>query len=132
VRAHAEANDDLFYSVALQVEASMGSVGESFDNALAKNLWMVIKAECIRGRVFATRAEANLALDEYIDGFCNPRRIQSRTAGAPQCQVQDGRTSRPACRCIRCPPTRAEAGDAVWWPGQGGPGRRGGLPSRRG
>ncbi|MFF1667405.1 IS3 family transposase [Streptomyces sp. NPDC058258] len=34
--------------------------------------------ECIRGRVFATRAEANLALFEYIDGFHNPRRIQKR------------------------------------------------------
>ncbi|MBX9399278.1 IS3 family transposase [Streptomyces sp. TRM72054] len=56
------------------IQASMGSVGDSFDNAL----WMVIKAECIRGRVFATRAKANLALFEYIDGFCNPRRIQKR------------------------------------------------------
>jgi transposase InsO family protein len=31
-----------------------------------------------RGRVFATKAEANLALFEYIDGFYNPRRIQKR------------------------------------------------------
>ena len=36
------------------------------------------KSECIRGRVFATRAEANLTLFEYIDGFYNPRRIQKR------------------------------------------------------
>ena len=36
------------------------------------------KTECIRGRVFATRAEANLALFEYIDGFYNPRRIPKR------------------------------------------------------
>ncbi len=60
------------------IQASMGSVGDSFDNALAENLWMIIKPECIRGRVFATRAEANLALFEYIDGFYNPRRIQKR------------------------------------------------------
>ncbi|MFM9694961.1 IS3 family transposase [Streptomyces europaeiscabiei] len=58
------------------VGASMGSVGDSYDNALAENLWMIIKTECIRGRVFATRAEANLALFEYIDGFYNSRRIQ--------------------------------------------------------
>ncbi len=56
----------------------MGSVGDSFDNALAENLGMAIKTECIRSRVFATRAEANLALFEYIDGFYNPRRIQKR------------------------------------------------------
>ncbi|WP_351230141.1 IS3 family transposase [Streptomyces sp. NPDC002133] len=60
------------------IQASMGSVGDSFDNALAENLWMLIKTECIRGRVFATRAEANLALFEYIDGFYNSRRIQKR------------------------------------------------------
>lgn len=60
------------------IQASMGSVGDSFDNALAENLWMLVKTECVRGRVFATRAEANLALFEYIDGFYNSRRIQKR------------------------------------------------------
>ncbi|WP_369386235.1 IS3 family transposase [Streptomyces sp. CG1] len=60
------------------VQASMGSVGDSYDNALAENLWMLIKTECIRSRTFTTRAEANLALFEYIDGFYNSRRIQKR------------------------------------------------------
>ncbi|MFD3610877.1 IS3 family transposase [Streptomyces atroolivaceus] len=39
---------------------------------------MLIKTEYVHGRVFATRAEANLALFEYIDGFYNSRRIQKR------------------------------------------------------
>ncbi|MFD0212088.1 IS3 family transposase [Streptomyces hirsutus] len=39
---------------------------------------LLVKSECLRGRVFATRAEANLALFEYLDGFYNPRRIQKR------------------------------------------------------
>jgi putative transposase len=60
------------------IEASMGSVGDSYDNALAENLWILIKTEGIRGRTFATRAEANLVLFEYIDGFYNSRRIQER------------------------------------------------------
>ncbi|MFC1405748.1 MULTISPECIES: IS3 family transposase [Streptacidiphilus] len=60
------------------IKGSMGSVGDSYDNALAENLWMLVKTECVRGRVFTTRAEANLALFEYIDGFYNPRRIQKR------------------------------------------------------
>ncbi|MFF5010809.1 IS3 family transposase [Streptomyces phaeochromogenes] len=59
------------------VEASMGSVGDSYDNALAENLWMLIKTEGLRGRTF-TRAEVNLALFEYVDGFYNSRRIQER------------------------------------------------------
>jgi transposase InsO family protein len=56
----------------------MGVVGDSYDNAIAENLWMLVKTECIRDRIFATRPEANLALFEYIDGFYNPRRIQKR------------------------------------------------------
>jgi hypothetical protein len=31
-------------------------------------LWILIKTECVRGRVFATRAESNFAPFEYIDG----------------------------------------------------------------
>ncbi|MFB6603616.1 IS3 family transposase [Streptomyces noursei] len=60
------------------IEASMGSVGDSYDNALAENLWMLIKTEGLLRRAFATRAEGNLALFEYIDGFYNSRRIQER------------------------------------------------------
>jgi transposase InsO family protein len=60
------------------IAPSMGSVGDSYDNALAENLWMLVKTECIRGRVFPTRADANLALFEYFDGFYNTRRIQKR------------------------------------------------------
>ncbi|MGW0498100.1 IS3 family transposase, partial [Streptomyces sp. NPDC003007] len=37
-----------------------------------------IKTEGLRSRTFTTRADANLALFEYIDGFYNPRRIQKR------------------------------------------------------
>lgn len=58
------------------IRASMGTVGDSYDNALAENLWSAIKTECVRRHDFVTRAEANQALFEYLDGFYNPRRIQ--------------------------------------------------------
>lgn len=58
------------------VKASMGTVGDSFDNALAENFWSVLKTECVRRTTFPTRADADLALFEYIDGFYNTRRIQ--------------------------------------------------------
>jgi transposase InsO family protein len=60
------------------VLTTLESVGDSYDNALAENLWMLIKTEGLRGRTFTTRAEANLALFEYVDGFYNSRRIQER------------------------------------------------------
>ncbi|GAB2899008.1 hypothetical protein GCM10027074_77320 [Streptomyces deserti] len=85
------------------IQASMGSVGDSFDNALAENLRMLIKTECIRVPVFATRAEASLALFEHIVGFYNPRRIQKRLGylkshrvrGEALRQPDSGRTSEP-------------------------------------
>ncbi|GGV60643.1 IS3 family transposase [Streptomyces massasporeus] len=60
------------------IGTTMRSIGDSYDNALAENLWILIKTECVRGRVFVTKTEANLALFEYIDGFNDSRRIQQR------------------------------------------------------
>ncbi|MET8747675.1 transposase [Streptomyces sp. NPDC004728] len=37
-----------------------------------------LQTERVRGHVFATRAEANLALFEHIDGFYDSRRVQER------------------------------------------------------
>lgn len=58
------------------IRPSMGTVGDSYDNALAENMWSTIKTECVRRAEFATHAEANQALFTYIDGFYNTRRIQ--------------------------------------------------------
>jgi transposase InsO family protein len=60
-----------------------GGVGDSFDNALAENLWSTIKIELTYwpATTFATRAEAQAALFRYIDGWYNPRRIQQGLDG---------------------------------------------------
>ena len=60
-----------------------GGVGDSFDNALAENLWSTLKIELIYwpATTFATRAEARAALFRYIDGWYNPRRIQAGLDG---------------------------------------------------
>ncbi|MFD5434763.1 transposase [Kitasatospora sp. NPDC127067] len=60
------------------IEPSMGSVGDSFDNALAENFWSVLKTECVRRTTFTTRTDADLVLFAYIDGWYNTRRIQKR------------------------------------------------------
>ncbi|MFG3230077.1 IS3 family transposase [Kitasatospora sp. NPDC048194] len=60
------------------MEASMGAVGDSYDNALAENFWSVLKTECVRRTTFATRTDADLALFAYIGGWYNTRRIQKR------------------------------------------------------
>lgn len=65
------------------IAPSTGSVGDSFDNALAENLWSTIKIELVYwpGTTFTTRAEADAALFRYIDGWYNPRRIQHHLGG---------------------------------------------------
>jgi putative transposase len=69
------------------VAPSTGRVGDSYDNALAQNLWSSIKIELLywAGTQFASRAEAEATLLRYIDGWYNPRRIQQRLGGlAPE------------------------------------------------
>jgi putative transposase len=65
------------------IAPSTGSVGDSYDNALAENLWSTIKTELIYwpGNTFATRADADSAIFRYIDGWYNPRRIQQGLGG---------------------------------------------------
>ncbi|MEV6537420.1 DDE-type integrase/transposase/recombinase, partial [Streptomyces sp. NPDC051639] len=70
------------------VHPSMGSVGDSYDNALAENLWILIKTECIRGRTFTTHAEANLAL-------CGPSPPGRRAGRCAAGQLPGRRTSAP-------------------------------------
>lgn len=65
------------------VVPSTGSVGDSFDNALAENLWSTIKIELLYwpGTTFTTRAEADAAIFRYVDGWYNPQRIQAGLGG---------------------------------------------------
>ena len=73
------------------VAPSTGSTGDSFDNALAENLWSTIKVELVYwpGTTFATRAEAEHALVRYIDGWYNPRRIQAGLDGLSPEEYED-------------------------------------------
>jgi putative transposase len=58
--------------------ASMGSTGDSYDNALMENFWSTLKIELVFDNAWASRSEAENALFTYIDGFYNPTRIQKR------------------------------------------------------
>jgi putative transposase len=73
------------------VAPSTGSTGDSFDNALAENLWATIKVELLYwpGTTFATRTEAEHALIRYIDGWYNPRRIQAVLGGLSPDEYED-------------------------------------------
>ena len=55
---------------------SMGSVGDSYDNALMENFWSTLKTELVYRTAWRTRDEAENAIFAYIDGWYNTRRIQ--------------------------------------------------------
>lgn len=59
------------------VRASMGSVGDAYDNAMAESFFASLECELIGRRSFQTKAQARLALFSYIEGWYNPRRRHS-------------------------------------------------------
>lgn len=55
---------------------SMGSVGDSYDNALMENFFSTLKIELVYRSSWRTRDEAENAIFTYIDGWYNRDRIQ--------------------------------------------------------
>ena len=55
------------------VLASIGSVGDAYDNALAESFVDSFKTELIADRVWATRSQLELAVVEYVAWFNNER-----------------------------------------------------------
>ncbi len=60
------------------ITQSMGSVGDSYDNALMENFFSTLKTELVYRRSWRTRDEAENALCTYIDGWYNTQRIQKK------------------------------------------------------
>ena len=59
------------------VQASIGSVGDAYDNALAESFVDSFKTELIRDRVWRTRSQLELAIVEYVAWFNTSRLHES-------------------------------------------------------
>ena len=59
------------------IAASMGSVGDCYDNALCESFFASLECELIDRRCFRTHAEARHALFSYTEGWYNTRRRHS-------------------------------------------------------
>jgi len=59
------------------VRPSMGSVGDAYDNAMCESFFATLECELLDRRRFATKAEARMAVFEFIEGWYNPRRRHS-------------------------------------------------------
>jgi putative transposase len=58
------------------ITASMGSKGDAYDNAMMESFFGTLKIELIDRRRWQTRAEVDIALLSYIEGWYNSRRLQ--------------------------------------------------------
>ncbi len=59
------------------VIASMSRKANCYDNAMMESFWSTLKNELIYRRRFATRAEAQTAIFDYIEAFYNRTRRHS-------------------------------------------------------
>ncbi len=59
------------------IALSMGSTGDAYDNALAESFFASLETELIDRSSWRTRADARLAVFDYIEAFYNPRRRHS-------------------------------------------------------
>ena len=59
------------------VRPSMGSVGDCFDNAMCESFFATLECELLDRQKFHTKAEARMAIFQFIEGWYNPTRRHS-------------------------------------------------------
>ncbi len=59
------------------VRPSMGSVGDAYDNAMCESFFATLECELLDRRKFQTKAEARMAVFQFIEGWYNPGRRHS-------------------------------------------------------
>jgi len=69
-------NDYLTFCGTHQLRPSVGRTGVCWDNSVAESFWATLKRECIKDRVFATRADARRAIFTWINWY-NQTRLHS-------------------------------------------------------
>ena len=67
--------------------ASIGSVGDAYDNALAESFVDSFKTELIRDRVWRTRSQLELAIVEYV-GWFNNNRLHGALGDIPPAELE--------------------------------------------
>jgi putative transposase len=61
-----------------KVRPSMGTVGDAYDNAMCESFFATLERELLARRRFETKAQARMAIFEFIEGWYNPIRRHTR------------------------------------------------------
>lgn len=83
------------FCTAANITQSMGSVGDSYDNAMAESLWASLKRELVDDANFRTKAEARQAIFEWIAWY-NNRRLHSSLEYVPPCEFEEAWSTKQA------------------------------------
>lgn len=59
------------------IAASIGSVGDAYDNSMIESFWGTIKSELLYRHVGLSRHDAEMAIFEWIEGWYNRERLHS-------------------------------------------------------
>lgn len=99
-----------------RVLASVGSVGDAYDNALAESFVDSYKTELIADRVWSSRAQLELATVEYV-GWFNHERLHESLGDIPPAEFERLHAPRPAVQTsiqangsVRAPSPKAADG----------------------
>ena len=87
------------------VLASIGSVGDAFDNAMAESFVDSFKTELIADRVWRSRTQLELAIVEYVAWF-NHERLHQALGDIPPCEFEHQAPSRPVVQVSPAAPAR--------------------------
>ena len=60
------------------IQCSMSRKGDCWDNAVMERFFLSLKVECLWKNRYATRAEAQHDIQDYIENFYNPQRLHSK------------------------------------------------------
>ncbi len=71
----------------LGIAPSVGSVGDAYDNAMAESFVATFKRELVKGRVFTSRFEAEIAVVEYL-GWFNHTRLHGELGDIPPAEFE--------------------------------------------
>jgi putative transposase len=93
-----------------RVLASVGSVGDAYDNAMAESFVDTFKTELIKDRVWKTRSQMELAILEYVAWF-NHDRLHESLDDVPPVEFEDAyhahQSTSPSGSSLLCGSERA-------------------------
>jgi putative transposase len=95
-----------------KVRPSMGTVGDAYDNAMCESFFATLERELLARRRFATKAEARMAIFEFIEGWYNPIRRHKGLGRISPIEFERRHHSMPHEHAVTHRPARSVAYEA--------------------